>query len=369
MLSNLKSSLISLGALIFLIMGAGCQNWLKNQSCSISLWEILDYYNFKLPEQKRALELVLQNAGAIKSTETLNEIFPKRDNSSLLFKDILHFVSITQKHFTIRTGAQERWEIQPPQWTKENKKEILDALIKLDLTKEITPTLHHTDVICVLGSTLPSMNTRLSYMAKLFHAGILKAKHLVLLAGERKAKIGVDESQKQLLKIAKKHHIGKLHHLTETHLIQEAYQNSTVFNQLPMTVINTPARDLPRPTTETTVHELCQWLRMHPTMQKITFISSQPNVKYQEAIIKEVFKREKLQATIDVIGPSVDINKIEIQALVGALGSQIWAKTPDVIAKTKIKTRDEEVIKAFKELYLKQPLIYKNVEALFTPNM
>ena len=68
----------------------------------------------------------------------------------------------------------------------------------------------------------------------------------------------------------------------------------------------------------------------------------------------------------DVIGSA--ITNAKIQELVGALGSQIWAETPDVLAKTKLTTTDPKLLKAFLELYSKQPLIYKNVESLLKAN-
>ena len=350
---------------LLLILASGCQRGPDNSHASSSLWEILDYYGFTQPDQKRALAFLMKESGALKSNETFQEVFPQREDPSLLFKDILHFVSVTQKYFTIRTGTQERWEIQSPPWIKEHRPEILRALRKLGITEAISPSLHRSDVICILGSTFPNMSARLAYTARLFHAGKLKAKHLVLLAGERKATISIDGKFEQLLAIAKKYNISDLSHLTETHLIQEAYYRSRLFNQLPVTVIDTPAGNLPRPTTETTAQAFCQWLKKHPSWQTVTFISLQPNVKYQEAILRGVFKREKVSATFEVIGDKVDLNQTNLHALIGALGSQIWAKTPEVIAKVHIKTRDQKLIKAFKELYLKQPLIYKNVEALF----
>jgi len=76
-----------------------------------SLSEILDFYGFKTSTQKEALEFLMQKAGILTSTESFNTLFPKRADPNLLFLDLLKFVQLTQQHFTIRTGNQERWEV------------------------------------------------------------------------------------------------------------------------------------------------------------------------------------------------------------------------------------------------------------------
>ncbi len=365
-LLNKKTILIGIG--IFIIAAANIvhADCLKKQTHPNSLWDVLDYYGLNQPEQKEALQFIMQKAGIIKPTSSFMSTFPKRNNTSLLFKDILSFVELTQKHFTIRSGTQERWEIAPPQWTQENQEEILKALIKLNITNEVTPTFLDPSVICVLGSTMNSMISRLQYIGSVLNKNTLKAKYLVLLVGKRKVTIGVDGAEEALRKIAKKYHISDLSKLTETHLMREAYSNSNIFNKLPTDIIDTPAGNLPRPTTETTVHELCGWLRAHPNVDSIIFISNQPYIKYQEAIINEVFKRENIIIKFEVVGPEVGLNKAKTQNLLEALGSQIWAQTPSVIARTKISTDDQSLKDAFIKLYAKQPLIYKNVESLLS---
>ena len=118
-----------------------------------SLWNVLDYYGFNEPQQKQSLELIMKKAGIIKPNETFMSLFPKRDNSDQLFQDVLHFVELTQKHFTIRSGAQERWEVQPTAWMIDNKDEILLALENLNITNSVTPTFLNPDLTGVLGAS------------------------------------------------------------------------------------------------------------------------------------------------------------------------------------------------------------------------
>jgi len=104
-------------------------------------------------------------------------------------------------------------------------------------------------------------------------------------------------------------------------------------------------------------------------VHSIIFISNQPHVKYQEAIIKEVFKQQGLSTKFEVVGYKIgEKNVIKIQELVGALGSQIWAQTPELISQAKIHTNNQHLKDQFMELYKKQPLIYNNIKLLLSDN-
>ena len=98
--------------------------WQHNSKPGQSVWD-LDYYGFNEPQQKQSLEFMMKKAGIIKTTETFMTIFPKRKNPSKLFKDVLYFIELIQKHFTIRAGMQE----QSTTWMTEN---IQDIGISLD---------------------------------------------------------------------------------------------------------------------------------------------------------------------------------------------------------------------------------------------
>src|SRR5689334_12665328 len=81
-----------------------------------SLNNVFNIYGFQKPEQKKALNSLLQRAGIIlQGTSYSIPIFFER-NQNLLASDILHLVKMTQSMFTIRKGIQERWETQPLEW-------------------------------------------------------------------------------------------------------------------------------------------------------------------------------------------------------------------------------------------------------------
>lgn len=87
---------------------------------------------------------------------------------------------------------------------------------------------------------------------------------------------------------------------------------------------------MPRPTTETTVEALCDWLQYYSDVKSILFVSNQPYVLYQNAIIREVFENVKMPISFEVCGPQANIN-ISTKTLVGEVGRYIWATTPHVL--------------------------------------
>ena len=356
--------------LICLTTTALCFGKQDHQPANRSLWDVLDYYGFSKPQQKQSLEFIMKKAGIIKPTETFMTVFPKRDNTSLLFQDVLHFVELTQKYFTIRTGNQERWEVQPTAWMTENIDESASALKNLKLTDSISPTNSNPDLIAIFGAAMGAMKSRFNYIDKLYKSNTIKVNFLALLTGERKASIGIDGSEQELTEIAKKHNTT-IDKLIETTLMLEAYHGSTISSKLPtenhLILIDIPMKNHLRPTTETTVQGLCNWLKKHEDIHSIVFISSQPHVKYQEAIVKEVFKQQGLQVKFEVVGYKTGaINAKTIQRLIGALGTQIWAQTPELISQAKIYTNDESLKAKFVKLYETQPLIYSNVKSLLS---
>ncbi len=328
-----------------------------------SLSQVLDLYEYKEPTEKKALEYLLQQAGIIAPESTLETHFPTRHDEQELLNDILTLVQETQKHFTMRAGTKERWEVTPATWMQPNNQtEIMTTLKRLKATDDVEPIIKHPDAICILGSTFKTMQTRLAYAQKLFDNGV-STKQFILLVGERKATINVDGNEEELRSIAEEYGINDLKKLTETHLGNKAYTLSKIYNKLPMHVIDTPAGNLPRPTTETTIMELTLWLRQHPEIKTVVFISNQPHVLYQTAVIAEVLKNKRAKINFEIVGPAIEKNT-QTHSLIEALGAYIWAKTPSVIESLEIKIERDTLIKSFKALYEKNPAISKRINQL-----
>jgi hypothetical protein len=328
-----------------------------------SLYNTLNYYGFANQQQKDALENLMRQASIISPRESFQDRFPKRHDYNELVHDILEFVKLTQMYFVIRNGAQERWEIKPQRWMEEDIAENFQHLRTLGFVEEIKPLNTTPDAFCILGSIRGDIENRLHY-AGLLHTSGVHPQNLILLAGERIVTLEVDGTKQELTGIARNFNIQDLDKLTETHLIQEAYKNSAFYNKIPTYVIDTPARNLPRPTTHTTILELVGWLKQRDNIRSITFVSNQPYVKYQAAIITEILRRSESQISFEVVG-SGQVNKDNAQPVIEALGSYIYAQTPEVLFKLNRAVDDPKLIESFKELYSKQPFIYQDLENLF----
>lgn len=335
----------------------------------------LDYYGFKAPEQKQALRFLLQKAG-VKDADMLLD--SKAEDQNALSRSILGFVKETQEKFTIRTGSQERWDVQTSAWMKDpaQQAQIFSALDILNMMEAVPPALKKRDVICVLGASRSVMVSRLEYAGALFTEGKLPAEWLIMLAGERyvtpdKNGVHVDGSEQELSALAAK--IGKnVSTLTETDLMKAAYEASKLYGKFPGhdVLIDTPRGNLPRPTTETTVTQLCDWLKQHPEVQEVTFVSNQPHVEYQRAIIAQVFAKQGVKVRFEVIGAEYKTGLVNTEAdkinyVMQALGSRIWAITPEVMDAIGLDMQDPELRAQYMELYKKQPLIYSNLIAKF----
>ena len=354
-----KSITSSLKLIISLMIVISCNKSFAND---YSMYKTLDHYGFSTLGQKKSLENIMQYAGILKENQSFENLYPFRTNYLDLLKDMLSFVKQTQEHFTKRTGAKERWEIKTSGWIEQNKDKIIEDAKKLGFVDEIKNTMNEVDAVCILGSTLNSMQNRINYIAESINSKKLMAKNLILLAGERQVTITVDGDEQSLLLIAKKYNINDLSKLTETHLIQTAYEESAIYNQLPTFVIDTPAGKLPRPTTETTILELVKWLDSHKDIKTIVFISNQPYVKYQKAVISQILKSYP-HITFEVVGSKAsDGNPLK---LIEGLGSYIWAKTPEIILQLGKAIPNEKILKEFKAVYGKNILIYSDIKKIF----
>lgn len=322
-----------------------------------SLDETLSYYDFRSQNQKEALKNLCQNSPIIPKGQSWQDTFPGRKTLSDLAPDILAFIKGTQTYFTIRQGNQERWHVKGQEWMETEKEKNLSDLKVLGFVDAIKPRARKADAICILGATRKRMVDRLEFADLLIKEGF-EAKSIILLAGERYATKDIDGTEEELSEISKAFQIESWTRLTETHLLKDAYHHSAlVRHNLESYIIDTPKGDLPRPTTQTTILQLIQWLEDHQDIKSIVFISNQPYVKYQQAIIHSIFKEKGIEIQFEVVGSGASTENIH--PILEGLGSYIWAISPIVVTELGIDIQDPLLRDTFHELYKKHPLIYK----------
>ena len=261
-------------------------------------------------------------------------------------KSLLQFIVDTQKYFTNRKPKQERWEVSPLKWMQKNPGLCFECLKNLGFTEDILPKNQNYNAICILGSTSPSMHDRMDFIEKLVANNkiFLESCKFFLLSGERYVSY-VDGKDEYLVAIGEKMGVKK-EMLTEALLLQNIFNNSPLSKRVESVLINTPMKNGFRPTTKTTVQEFCQWMEDHNFHGHVLFVSNQPNVWYQGALIADIMPSN---VDFEVIGPKT--NSKNIQTLVGALGSYLWAAMPRVMKDLGIQVISPEETLLAKSLY------------------
>lgn len=317
---------------------------------SYSLNMTLPHYGFTSSTQQRAVQDLFKKAGIIGIDQSWEEVFPIRDNALALAQDLLQMVQVTQQKFTLRQHGQERWEVKPLDWMKKNKTTILQDLRTLGFVEEVSLQTNKADALCILGATRPRMTERVAYAETLIQQGF-QTNRIILLTGERYVTQKVDGAVKTLSQIATRLRIQNWHQLTETHLLQDIYTHSTLQSKnFTLDTLDVPANNASRPTTQSTLLALIQWLQAHPEIHHIVFVSNQPYLKYQGAIIDTLFSAHKINISYEVVGPAVaSVNKL--QPLLEGFGSYLWAATPAVLSTLQIDPTTPELKATFDALY------------------
>jgi hypothetical protein len=354
--------LISCIAVLFVPGSVAIFNSCKTQNTHVNA-SVTDYYGFTSASQKEALESLFKQASVIPAGSSLSTLFPPRQSTEERVNDLLTIVEKTQEKLVIRTGTQERWEVAPDQWMKENVEQNYAHLKTLGFVDRIVPAVKESDAACILGATRPVIAKVMSYSDTLIDENLLHPNNVVLLTGERYVSLNVDGSEEQLTSLAQKINTDHWSKLTETHLMVDEYNTSPLHDKKIAThVIDTPRGDLSRPNTQTTTLELIKWLRTRPDIKHITFVSSQPYVQYQKAQIDLIFKEQDVEVTYEVIGPQAKQSET-IKPVVEGLGAYLWAQTPaiisDLLANT--STVSAEIKERCARFYAKTPALYQTL--------
>lgn len=326
---------------------------------SYSLYTSLDKFGFLKLEQKNALENLLRSGSILKDNQTFFDKFPIRNNFNELAADIFEFVNTTQKRFFLRSSGQERWEVTPLGWMQENQEITVNMLEILGMKNAIKPKIKEIDFLCILGATGPTMQKRIGFAENLLEQGYV-FKKIVLVSGERYINLKVDGPETELQIISQENNLQNLKELTEAHLIDYFFKNSHL-THIPYYLVNTPKGNLPRPTTQTTVIDLANWLKTQDEFENLVFVSGQPSVKYQEAVINQVLRVSNLNKSIEVIGYEAPEN--DAKKLLEGLGSFIFAQTPNVLVSFNETISDPAIIDTFNQIFSSQPLIYQEAIA------
>ncbi len=308
-----------------------------------NLNEVLSAYGFVEEAQQDAFRSICEKAG-VKLPQTFGT------------NEILKLVADTQKNLVNRVDKQERWETTDLSWMTANSTSLQKEFHVLGFIDELIPQKKNFDAVGVLGARMSAMDERLKFVESLVARGYSFDK-VVLLTGERYATPGVDASKEKLEEIA--HHFGiDSEKLTETYLFKYLYEKSSLNQKFELVVINTPQRDGRRPTTQTTVEDFCDWAKIHEEVKSVLFISGQPHVLYQKAIVTAALSGKASEISPEFAGHrTLDVSS---KTCAGALGSFIWAYTPTCLRKLGLTVETNDDFALTKQLYGQARWLYEH---------
>lgn len=342
----------------FLINCMCCSASAVQEEQKVSLEEVLDSFGFIGKERHDAFKFICEKAGVFLPDEFGTHEF-------------LQLVELTQERFVNRADKQERWETTDLNWMDQDVTLLNENFAKLNLVDAVFYGWREDqyakqykaqyDAVCILGARRSEMEKRIKFVEQLVKERYHFA-WVVLLTGARPATVGVDGTAEEIEEIAQ--HFGiSSSEVTEAHIFKYLYEQSWLNKgDFALVVIDTPARDGRRPTTQTTVEDFCKWEKEHPgKIEGALFISSQPYVAYQTAIIEEILRQNNSELSFRVDGDSYVPSNDSVKTLAGALGSYIWAKMPNCLRYFNFKIKSDEDLEMTRRLYGHMMWIYNHL--------
>lgn len=349
--------IFSFFAIFSFLLNCVCYGTAVREDSKVSLEEVLDSFGFTAEGQKDAFKFICEKAGVP---------LPER----LGAHELLQLVVSTQERFVNRADKQERWETKDLNWMAQNVEDLNKKFVDLGIVdatlygfKQYTqPNCMQYDAVCILGARKSEMEKRIKFVERVVKDRRYSFNWLVLLTGARPATIGVDGTMEEIAEIAQFFGIES-GEVTEAHIFKYLYEKSSLNNgEFKFLMIDTPAKDGRRPTTQTTVEDFCLWINAHPgKIDQALFISSQPYVDYQMAIIEEILQQKDSNLKFKVAGDLYVPGNNSVKTLAGALGSYIWAGMPNCLRRFGFKIKNDEELALAKRLYSHMPWIYKSL--------
>lgn len=195
-------------------------------------------------------------------------------------------ITVTQQAW-LRKPNQERWDIE--KYVTENEAELRSVFDKLGMCKAIMPLYQEYDYVCILGALFGRIKTRLQYAIELYNQGI-RFKKLVFLSGARPVVPEQGENMQNYMQSLSLETIDDVEPLTEAEIMKFIYKYISMpddMRQLPVQFVDTPmvqtGMGTRRPATDDIINE---WLATNPMPGRCLFVSNQPYVGFQDAVIK-----------------------------------------------------------------------------------
>ncbi len=229
----------------------------------------------------------------------------------------------------LRKPGTERWEMDTLGKVSET---YLPYFEKLGMVHEVAPSRGKYDYAFILGATASSVRNRLAYLVSLWEKGI-RFTTVVLLGSDRPLNSTVETDSvlknmpQQGLPTDKKWQAPATMPKTESSMMRMLYEQVEMpdaMRKCPLIVVSssqTTAADgtIRRATTADTIID---WLKMNMQPGTCLFISSQPYVGYQHAVVQTLLPQNFIP---DTVGPHVkDPSKLDISIFLDTLARRIF---------------------------------------------
>ena len=215
----------------------------------------------------------------------------------------------------LRKPNQERWDME--KYVAENESEIRQQFDSLGMSKGLIPKHQEYDYAVVLGATFKVIILRLQYIIDLWKQGI-RFKHLVFLGGARSLIEARGENKQSFMEWLGVDSLDdEFTPKTEAEIMKFVYQHISTMpeemRKLPVLFINASMvqqddGSLKRPTTDDIIAD---WLQTKPSAGKCLFVSSQPYVGFQHAVIKTYMPRSFQVETVGTeANPTLNVSVV-----------------------------------------------------------
>jgi hypothetical protein len=215
----------------------------------------------------------------------------------------------TQKYW-LRPKGKEIWQV--PEKKLKHKKQILRCLVKLGCFKRVMPSKANYDCVVIFGGLFERMIQRFVYAWKLLQRQKIGAKQLVFLVGDRYLEptlenyaVFQNNMRKYQGSIFDKKVRTVATPLTENdfpHYILSHLKDLGNMKRMQKVIVQTPAGSFGRPQTS---HTIAEWLEKYEQKpRKCLFVSSNPYMGYQDAVVRRVIAQKKREMMVETVGPA-----------------------------------------------------------------
>ncbi len=233
-------------------------------------------------------------------------------------------VEQTQKKF-LRPSGKERWELEDT--TFDNIEQIATALKNVGLIDVVVPSCKNYTYVIVLGGIVKTVRKRLMDLIHLWKLGI-RWDNIIFLGSERPLDPTIESIDKLInpegyFTFKKEWVAPAVMPTTESEMMQFVYDQTDLpkdVASIPMILVDTPMNIAADGTKKrpTTIDTIRRWLSLSPEPGMCLFISSQPHVGYQDAVIRSVMPAHM----VDTVGTAM--KEIKISECLDALARWLY---------------------------------------------